>query len=226
MFKGIVFDLDHTLFDRYATIRKLKDIISNNFREYLAEGITNEAFAENFCDSDKKYISGGWTPIFCDLERKGMFSKTPEKDTAVDAIRASFWHEAVPFSFTYSVLENIRARGIKTGIVTNGPSPLQRKKVDMLNLKKYMDAVVFAGDFKRQKPFPESFMAAAEKLSEKPENLLFVGDNPQCDIEGARNAGYKTLWVKTGGSWDEKFKRADFELDSIEEIPALLDSLA
>ena len=222
---GIVFDLDHTLFDRYATIKSLAGEIYKNLKEFINDNITPEIFAENLCAADKRYITTGWTIILEELDKKGMFSKVPEFAVYLNGVRSAFRKSAVPFPFTYTVLENIRNMGLKTGIVTNGSSDLQKQKVSLLNLEKYIDEIVYAGDFERQKPYPDSFISAAERLGENPENLIFVGDHPEFDIEGARNAGFKTLWVKTGGSWNEDFTRADFELDSIEGIPALLDIL-
>ena len=60
---GIVFDLDHTLFDRYKTIRAMKNYMFNNLKDYIAPDITPETFADNLCKSDKAFIIYGWQKI-------------------------------------------------------------------------------------------------------------------------------------------------------------------
>ena len=54
MIKATVFDLDHTLFDRYATIRKIVPGLREHFD--LNDGITDEVFAEELCYGDKHNV--------------------------------------------------------------------------------------------------------------------------------------------------------------------------
>ena len=223
--KGVVFDLDHTLYDRYSTIMEIKDLVYDNLKEYIAESVTSEVFARNLCDSDKSYIIFGWEKILEDLVRKNMFAKIPDFKTYAEAVRDGFVKKAVPYPFTYTVLEFLKSRGLKIGIITNGKVIIQNPKLEMLGLKKYTDAIVISGALGIQKPSPEPFLEAATLLSEKPENLLYVGDHPLCDVEGSRNAGFTPVWVKTHGVWHDDICRAEHEIDSIAEIPALVDSL-
>ena len=49
-----------------------------------------------------------------------------------------------------------------------------------------------------KKPDPRIFRDALELTGiSSPEQILFVGDNPHADIEGAKRFGMKTAWVPT-----------------------------
>ncbi len=58
MIKAVVFDLDHTLFDRYETLR----LVVPRFKDYfkINDGITDEYIYEKICWADKQYVHLGW----------------------------------------------------------------------------------------------------------------------------------------------------------------------
>ena len=63
----------------------------------------------------------------------------------------------------------------------------------------------------------------SERLNIPPEELMYVGDNPVNDVDGSRNAGYIPVWVKTTGYWCfEDIPHAEYEVETVEEIPALV----
>ena len=58
-------------------------------------------------------------------------------------------------------------------------------------------------------------------LGLKPEEILFVGDNPGRDIAGAKKVGMKTALAKYGQVVEGK-EKADFELESISGILSIV----
>lgn len=62
---------------------------------------------------------------------------------------------------------------------------------------------MFSGDLRLRKPHPRLFAAGISSLGEEvpPERVLFVGDDPERDIAGARAAGLRTCWISGGRSW-------------------------
>ena len=48
------------------------------------------------------------------------------------------------------------------------------------------------------KPEPGLYLMALDRLGEKPENCVMIGDRPDTDILGAQNLGMKTVLVRTG----------------------------
>jgi len=83
----------------------------------------------------------------------------------------------------------LRARGIKTGVISNGFHCVQRPKVIQHHLDQWMDAIVFSEQVGVHKPDPEIFHYALQQLSVAPEQSLYVGDHLTNDIEGGRQAG-------------------------------------
>ncbi len=223
--KGVVFDLDHTLFDRYATLKKLSPLICSNLREYIKSDITDDEFIRNLCACDKDFVIFGWERIHENLCKKNVFSKIPEFKVYKEAVWSTYTKAAVPFPFGEEVLEFIKSKGLKTGIITNGSDEMQQKKIDMLGIRKYFDAIIISGNVGSEKPDSLPFIKACEALKESPENLLYVGDNPINDVEGSRNAGFVPVWVKTCNVWVDGIKKAPYEIESIQELPALITDI-
>lgn len=214
--KGFVFDLDNTLFDRYATITK---VITDNFehiRKYINPVYNAAEAAEHLCAAECRYLADGpdWTRIYNTLVSEYFFNRdnTPEKERCFDFIIRNFHKTAINFPFTESLLKTLRARGYKLGIITNGKKGIQNAKLDLLGIRGLVDEVITAGDFaemmcgdetERQwyKPNAPIFQYMAEKLNEKPEDLYYVGDNPINDVLASKNAGYVPVWVKSRSPW-------------------------
>ena len=223
--KAAVFDLDHTLFDRYATIRAIRKTIFDNHKGYVRDDLTAESFAEILISLDKKNIIYEWDEVIRQLGICGALKKIPD-DFYNLAIRPGFIKTAVSYPFTVPTLRKIKDMGVKCGLITNGPSDIQRSKVKMLGLEELMDETVVGGEVGRNKPDPEPFRIFAKKIGIEPKNMLYIGDNPFNDVEGSRNAGYIPVWVKTYGAWDNSVKKADFEVSTVEEIPSLIYRLS
>jgi putative hydrolase of the HAD superfamily len=91
------------------------------------------------------------------------------------------------------VLKALRSRGVRTGLISNTPwgSPAGhwRAELDRHGLTALLDVCVFCADVGYRKPHPAPFRRALELLSLSPEQCLFVGDDPDWDVRGARSAG-------------------------------------
>ena len=118
----------------------------------------------------------------------------PEVPTDVPAayrrMIAAFANAGQPHPDVYDTLTALRRRGYRIGIITNGTARTQSLKIDHSGLRPYVDLVVLAGEEGIQKPDPRIFRMAAARLGVPPTVCLFVGDHPQNDLEGARNAGF------------------------------------
>ncbi|HZD51456.1 MAG TPA: HAD-IA family hydrolase, partial [Woeseiaceae bacterium] len=94
---------------------------------------------------------------------------------------------------------NILAKQFRLIAVTNGNADLQAIGIRHL----FADAVS-AADVGAAKPARQIFDEAVRRAGVLPEQVLHVGDHPECDVEGARGAGLCTAWVnRAGGPWPE-----------------------
>jgi putative hydrolase of the HAD superfamily len=95
---------------------------------------------------------------------------------------------------TRRTLDELRRRALKLGVITNGPSVMQRRKLAMLGLEHAFDAVVVSGDEGVAKPDAEIFRRALLRCGVEAHEALFVGDHPVADIDGAHRAGLRAVW--------------------------------
>jgi putative hydrolase of the HAD superfamily len=100
---------------------------------------------------------------------------------------------------THALLEALRDRGLKLGLVSNAidPPDLLHRDLEELGVAQRLDVAVFSSETGRRKPDPETFEAALSRLGVEPERALMVGDSVPNDIAGARALGMVTcqaLW--------------------------------
>lgn len=229
MIRGVVFDLDHTLFDRYATLKKVLPTFYSNYRSDIPTELSLEEFIERFILLEKRYIHLGWRRLMRACAEDGIFSSLPDDayGDIIHFILHSCWTmDAVPYSFTGPTLLKLRDMGYKIGIITNGSHDVQSRKIRMLDLERYVDEIIITGDIGVHKPNPEPFNLMSELLGIPPRELMYVGDNPANDVAGSRNAGYTPVWVKTTGYWCfDEIPHAEYEVDTVAEIPALMQHI-
>jgi HAD superfamily hydrolase (TIGR01662 family) len=109
-------------------------------------------------------------------------------------------HEAL--GSAQALLDSLRSRGIKTGLVANSwpdPARLLRADVEAFGLTEQFDVIVFSEEVGVRKPQPEIFLYALRQLGVDPENAMFVGDRLDTDVQGAAQVGMATvqaLWFR------------------------------
>jgi putative hydrolase of the HAD superfamily len=94
------------------------------------------------------------------------------------------------------VLEAVRNRGYKIGLISNtgrSPGRVLRQLLDTYGVLKFFDATVFSNEVKRRKPDRTIFDRAADLLSAEKEMIVHIGDNPEADFWGAKNAGMHAI---------------------------------
>jgi putative hydrolase of the HAD superfamily len=92
------------------------------------------------------------------------------------------------------VLAALRGR-FRLGVISNGPSDLQRRKLRLFDLEREFDPIVISGEFGIPKPNPDIFRHALAQAGVAPREALYVGDSPVYDIAGAKGVGMKMAWV-------------------------------
>lgn len=107
------------------------------------------------------------------IEQSGTL---PAKDGVADFIRAA------------------RERGVKVALATSSGRKKPETHLRRLGLLEEFDLLVTAEDVTRIKPFPDLFLAAAEKLGLAPEECLVVEDSLN-GLKAGQNAGMRVLVV-------------------------------
>ncbi len=121
-------------------------------------------------------------------------------------------------------LEKIRAEGFRQGIVTAKRRDSAMITIDMLDIAKYFDVMVFSEDTKRSKPHGDPLIEAAGRLGVTDmSRVLYVGDAGS-DLLSARDCGASFALVDwTLMPKDEIEKLGpDCILSSLDEIPCII----
>lgn len=225
MIKGVIFDLDHTLFDRYATLESTIPYFYEKLKDNMAPGLGVEDLLLNIIYADKNYISYGWEKVAEVLNESGFFTTPVTGSKMVETIQYAFDKDAVPFDFTYDVLYQLRQKGYKVGLITNGQSSLQRKKLELLDIADMFDEIVISGEVGVSKPSTEVFDIMSQKIGISPHELLYVGDNPINDVDASRRAGYTPVWVRTYPWHCPEIEKCDLQIDNVSQLFDLLDKI-
>jgi FMN phosphatase YigB (HAD superfamily) len=95
-----------------------------------------------------------------------------------------------------ALLAAVKKRGLKVGLISNtgrSPGTSLRQLLDNYGVLKFFDATVFSNEVMRRKPDRAIFDHASKLLEAKNEAIVHVGDNPEADFWGARNAGMRAI---------------------------------
>ena len=83
----------------------------------------------------------------------------------------------------------------RLGLLSNFTHPpAMREIIDSLGLTPHFDVVLVSGELGYRKPHPLVFRRLIEELGVKRSQILYIGDDPEPDIVGARQAGIRPIW--------------------------------
>lgn len=85
-------------------------------------------------------------------------------------------------------------------LVTNGAPDVQREKLAPTALATRFKSIVISAELGIGKPDPRIFRAALDALGVASGDAVMVGDSLERDIEGARRAGIRSVWIDRGGA--------------------------
>lgn len=112
----------------------------------------------------------------------------------------------------------ILSRQFRLVAVTNGNANLQT-----IGIRHLFADVVSAVDVGAAKPARAIFDEAVRRARVPHGQTLHVGDHPECDIEGARDAGLRTAWMnRVGQSWPRHLSAPDAIVTSVDQLHAVL----
>lgn len=130
--------------------------------------------------------------------------------------RAELLPEAVP------VLRALHGR-YKMSIITNGFAETHTIKIERLELRRFFDHVILAGELQLVKPDPKIFRHAMELAGVTADESVMVGDRYGRDILGAHAAGMRAIWIQMRGERvPQGGREPEATIGSIGELPAAL----
>lgn len=99
-----------------------------------------------------------------------------------------------PFPNAMETLRWFKAKGIPMGLITNGTSVGQRKKIDKFQLETLFDVIVIEEEFGFGKPSTKVFEHATRVLKAGPKETWMVGDRLDWDVHAPQALGIHGVW--------------------------------
>ncbi len=119
-----------------------------------------------------------------------------------------------------SLLRDLKAKGIKTAIVTSSNLKKMRHLFSVLpELEQYTDLLVTDEDVDRSKPDPQGYLLAASKLGAGEGEFVVVEDSI-AGLEAGHRSGAFVLGVATTNKREVVERMADVTIDEIGDITA------
>ena len=228
-YRHLFFDLDHTLWDfeknanetlrtlherhgfaRYGTfsveafIRMYSDINHALWRLYQSNKITQQQLR------DVRFVRT--------LTRLGV----PEADIPA-TISAEFTdilpQKSAVFPYTHEVLDYLKPK-YRLHLITNGFNDIQGIKLASSNLTPYFEEIITSEHSGHLKPDPRMFRHALERTGATAAESLMIGDNLECDVLGAYNAGIDQVYFNPAKR--RHFNEITHEISCLSELKAFL----
>ena len=178
--KGVIFDLDDTLYSEKEYVRSGYKAVS----EYLGGEYEDKLWS---------YFEAGKPAIDELLKELG---RENEKAEAIEVYR-SHKPDIHLYPVVKEMVEELRAKGIKVGIITDGRPEGQRNKLKALGL--YIDDVIITdelGGVQFRKPCDIAFRIILNRWRFNPADVVYVGDNPAKDFQAPQQLGMRSLYFQ------------------------------
>ena len=199
MFKGILLDIDNTLY-QYEPCHQLAqqaqfDYFSHTFsldRAYI-EQVYNQA----------KALVKSRLPASASSHNRLLYAQITCELLEIDALKHSlslynlYWDTFLKALTLSTGAEQLFSRygHLPICLLTDLTADIQHKKVARLELMRWADCIVTSEEAGCEKPHPYMFELGLRKLNLSSEEVCMVGDNYTKDILGAQYLGIKSYWL-------------------------------
>lgn len=226
-FEGIracVFDAYGTLFDVHSAVAQCREQFPDPERQAdRASGIwRTKQLQYTWLRSLQNRHTDFWQVTSDALDfalEEVLGSAVPEglKDALMDSYLTL---EAYPE--VLAMLETLRAKGLKTAILSNGAPEMLERVCESSGVGALMDAVLSVEEVGIYKPHPSVYQLAVDRLGIHGKEISFQSSNAW-DATAASAFGFRVAWINRFGQARERLPGApDAELKSLDELPPLL----
>lgn len=181
--KGVIFDLDDTLYSEKQYVRSGYQKIG----EYLGRVDAAEKLW-NYFEDGRKAIDA-------------YLSEIEEEEKKAECLK--IYREQIPEISLYDgvarMIEDLKAKGLKVGIITDGRPEGQRNKIKALGLESLVDDIIITDELggpQFRKPCDIAFRIMQNRWRLPYEQIVYVGDNPNKDFQACRQLGMRWRYFR------------------------------
>jgi 2-haloacid dehalogenase len=196
-----VFDAYGTLFDVHAAIARFRG----------EAGPDADRMSDTWRTKQLEYswtltLAGRYTDFWTLTERALDFAlaRVPSVPKALKPQLLDAYFKLDAFPDARAALRALKAKGHKTGILSNGSPNMLKGAVEAASLGADLDAVLSVDVLKMFKPRPEVYALVTDHFHCKPADVSFVSSN-RWDVMASVSVGFSGLWVNRGKVPDEYF---------------------
>jgi putative hydrolase of the HAD superfamily len=205
--EAVLLDLDDTILDNAAGLESAWNTVATTLARALGDVAPAtvrgeiESASEWFWSDDERHRRGR---LDMPGSRRAVLARTLETlgrpndalAAEVAVIYSRLRDEALaPFEGALEALARLRERVPALGLVTNGAAAAQRAKIERFDLERFFDVIIVEGEAGVGKPDRRVFERALAGTGAAPERALMAGDNYECDVLGALEAGIRAVWI-------------------------------
>lgn len=129
-------------------------------------------------------------------------ARCPTIDHSIRPLLLDAYRNLDAYPDAKATLQALRARGLSTGILSNGDPGMLSASVSAAGLTDDLDAVISVEAAKVFKTSPDAYHLALEALSLNADEIVFVSSN-RWDVAGAVAFGFASVWVNRFNMPDE-----------------------
>ena len=149
------------------------------------------------------------------------------------SVPGEFWEISLEMHTRYGELfpdavetiEALKALGLHVGIITDSDNDYIESHLKALGIYDLFDSITTSEEAGYFKPHPRPFRLALEKAGVKPEEALYVGDNPRKDCVGAKNVGMTSVLLDPKAEKRELWDNCDFVVSKLGDVVEIVKGL-
>jgi putative hydrolase of the HAD superfamily len=212
--RAMLIDMDDTILSAYGRPEIAWNHIAAEFADELAPlpppavAAAVLSFARNFWstaepawrlklgEARRLTVQGG----FDALAAAGHKQLPPDLANRI-ADRFTVYREEEMFVFpgAHDAIDELRTRGVKLALVTNGAADTQRAKVERFELAHRFHHVQIEGEHGFGKPEERAYLHAMEALGVTARDTWMIGDNLEWEVEAPQRLGIYSIWMDVHG---------------------------
>lgn len=205
--RGVIFDLDDTLYSEKEYVKSGFKVVS----DHLGGGYEEKLW----------YFFEAGKPAIDELLKE--LGREADK-TEVLSIYRSHKPNIHPYPGVVEMIDKLKSRGIKLGIITDGRLEGQRNKLEALDLK--IDDVIITdelGGEQFRKPCDIAFRIISTRWRLNPADIVYIGDNSTKDFQAPQQLGMKSILFKNKNGLHYQMKNLDVKtITSFDELFTIL----